>query len=145
MPLVKYISMPSRALVSRRANTGEASRTHALKSIQPGRSTVARQMPSGPESSAPHGSPGAQASDPSSLRGVRPPPAPFTRILTSSVGHRSQTASHTSAMSPTEVATTALTPASSIRYDRSCSLSMKVAGTMTAPSLCRAVATNQNW
>lgn len=39
----------------------------------------------------------------------------------------------------------AFTPALWRRYVRSCSLSMKVAGIITAPSLWSAVATNQNW
>ena len=82
---------------------------------------------------------------PSASSGVRPPPAPFTRMRRSSVGHASATRSHTSAMSPSDVAMTALTDAPFRRYSRSCSLSMKVAGTMTAPSFASAVATNQNW
>lgn len=48
-------------------------------------------------------------------------------------------------MSPHEVATTALMLAPFRRYSKSCSLSMKVAGTMTAPSFAKASAANQNW
>ena len=81
----------------------------------------------------------------SASTGVRPPPAPFTRIFVSTDGHVPATLSTTSAISPTDVHTIALIEAPFRRYSRSCSLSMNVAGTMTAPSLARAVATNQNW
>ena len=146
VPLEKYMSMGSAAFVSTRAKSAEAARTPVLKSSQPARSAGAAQTPSGPESAAPSGRPSSgNARLPSASSGVRPPPAPFTSIFTWSVGHASATLSTTSAMSPSDVAMIALMDAPFRRYSRSCSLSMKVAGTMTAPSFASAVATNQNW
>ena len=146
VPDEKYMSMGSAAAVSRRSKSSDAARTHVLKSSQPARSTPAAHTPSGPDSALPSGRPSSGNTRlPSASSGVRPPPAPFTRMRRSSVGHASATRSHTSAMSPSDVAMTALTDAPFRRYSRSCSLSMKVAGTMTAPSFASAVATNQNW
>ena len=140
------MSMGSAAAVSRRAKSAEAARTPALKSFHPARSPGAAHTPSGPESAAPTGpASAATASAPFPSRGVRPPPAPLTRIFACTVGQLAATLSTTSAMSPQDVAMTALMPVPCRRYSRSCSLSMNVAGTMTAPSLARAVATNQNW
>ena len=81
----------------------------------------------------------------SASTGVRPPPAPYTKIFVSTDGHVPATLSMMSAISPTDVEMIALMEAPFKRYSRSCSLSMNVAGTMTAPSLASAVATNQNW
>ena len=146
VPDEKYMSMGSAAAVSRRAKSSEAARTPVLKSIQPSRSADAAHTPSGPESAAPSSSPSSGNTRlPSASSGVRPPPAPFTRMRVFSVGHASATLSTTSAMVPSDVAMTALMDAPFKRYSRSCSLSMNVAGTMTAPSFASAVAANQNW
>ena len=83
VPLEKYMSMGSAEAVSHRSNSSDAARTHVLKSSQPARSAGAAQTPSGPESAGPSGSPSSGNTRlPSASSGVRPPPAPFTSILT---------------------------------------------------------------
>ena len=61
------------------------------------------------------------------------------------VGHSSITLSAIWEISPTEVQMMEEMEAPFRRYSKSCSFSMKVAGTMTAPIFANAVATNQNW
>ncbi len=138
------MSMGSAAAVSRRAKSAGAARTSLLKSRQPARSAGAAQMPSGPESAGPASSPSPMSQAPSASWGVRPAPAGFTKMSVSTLGHSPATASTTSAMSPALVHTTALMSAPLRRYVRSCSFSMKVAGTATAPSFARASMVNQN-
>ena len=145
VPLEKYMSMGSCTSVSTRSKSCGALRTPVLKSIHPSRSTGAAQMPSGPLRASPTSTPSPTSGQPSSSRGVRPPPAPFTRMNDSTLGQLSRTLSMMSAMSPTDVAMMAFAWELLRRYSRSCSLSMKVAGTMTAPILASAVAMNQNW
>ena len=145
VPDEKYMSIGSRASVGLRSNSSDAARTPVLKSSHPSRSMPAAQMPSGPESAGPMSSPSGRIGLLSASTGVRPPPAPFTRIFVSTDGHVPATLSMMSAISPTDVEMIALMEAPFKRYSRSCFLSMNVAGTMTAPSLASAVATNQNW
>ena len=144
VPEEKYMSMGSAATVSRRSKTSLAARTPLLKSTQPSRSMDAAQMPSSPESAAPT-VPATAIRLPSSSHFVVPPPAPFTRMREVTVGHSSMTLSAIWEISPTEVQMMEEMEAPFRRYSKSCSFSMKVAGTMTAPIFANAVATNQNW
>ena len=136
VPDEKYMSSGSDASVSPRSNSAGVARTAALKSTHPSRSAVSSQTWSGPLSTAPRvGSSGSPV----------PPPPPLTRKSSLTDGQRDTVASTTSGMNPCDVQITYLTSAEFRRYSRSCSLSMKVAGTMTAPILCSATAVNQNW
>ena len=144
VPLEKYMSMGSAASVSRRVKSSEAARTPVLKSCQPGRLAARTQMPCSPDSASPTSVPSGTIKRPCSSRGVRPPPPEATRMRACTVGACSATLSMTWAMSPASVAMTALMSAPFRRYSRSCSFSMKVAGTITAPSFASARATNQN-
>ena len=128
------MSMGSAPAVSRQGEVGRGG-AHLAVEVAP---ALARDRGAAPDASRAE-APRRQArrqGDPVPVpsRGVSPAPAGFTRMSVSTLGHSSTTASMVSAMSPAEVAMMALISAPFGRWVRSCSFSMKVAGTATAPS-----------